>query len=69
LDRLSQRHLFCPGRRASIYFDFATRQAHLIFELDKEFSSGLSVSPDGRRILYSQEGDTTGDIMLVDHFR
>jgi Tol biopolymer transport system component/DNA-binding winged helix-turn-helix (wHTH) protein len=55
--------------RSLHYFDFATRQAHLIFELDKEFSSGLSVSPDGRWILYSQEGDTTGDIMLVDHFR
>jgi Tol biopolymer transport system component len=50
------------------YFDFATKQIHPIFELDKDFASGLSVSPDGRWILYSQAGDMTGDIMLVDHF-
>jgi Tol biopolymer transport system component/DNA-binding winged helix-turn-helix (wHTH) protein len=55
--------------RSLSYFDFATRQVHPIFEVDEDFTSGLSVSPDGRWILYSQEGDTAGDIMLVDHFR
>ena len=55
--------------RSLRYFDFATRQIRPIFEVDKDFSSGLSVSPDGRWILYSQVGDESGDIMLVDHFR
>jgi hypothetical protein len=55
--------------RSVRYFDFATRQIRPIFEVDKDFSSGLSVSPDGRWILYSQVGDESGDIMLVDHFR
>jgi len=55
--------------RSLRYFDFATRQVRPIFEVDKDFSSGLSVSPDGRWILYSQEGDVNSDIMLVDHFR
>jgi Tol biopolymer transport system component len=55
--------------RSLRYFDFATRQVRPIFEVDKDFSGGLSVSPDGRWILYSQGGDPTGDIMLVDHFR
>jgi hypothetical protein len=50
------------------YFDFATRQIRPIFEADKDIAGGLSVSPDGHWILYSQAGDTTGDIMLVDHF-
>jgi Tol biopolymer transport system component/DNA-binding winged helix-turn-helix (wHTH) protein len=50
------------------YFDFATRQIRPIFEADKDFAGGPSVSPDGRWILYSQAGDVTGDIMLVDHF-
>lgn len=52
-----------------LYFDLATRQVHQIFRGDKEFTSGLSVSPDGRWIIYGQEANPSGDIMLVDHFR
>jgi len=55
--------------RSLRYFDFSTRQIRPIFELDKDFESGLSISPDGRWILYSQVNDVNGDIMLVDHFR
>jgi hypothetical protein len=51
------------------FFDFVTRQIRPIFEVDKDFSDGLSVSPDGRWIIYSQRGEESGDIMLVDHFR
>ena len=54
--------------RSLRYFDFATRQVRPIFEVDESFESGLSISPDGRWILYSQEGEMSGDIMLVDHF-
>ena len=54
--------------RSLRYFDFATKQIRAIFEVDKDFGNGLSVSPDGRWILYAQAGDTNGDIMLVDHF-
>ena len=62
---------FVPAEapRSLRYFDFATRQIRPIFEVDKDFISGLSVSPDGRWLLYSQEGDVNSDIMLVDHFR
>ena len=61
---------FVPAEapRSLRYFDFATRQIRPIFEVDKDFASGLSVSPDGRWILYSQVGDVNSDIMLVDHF-
>ena len=61
---------FVPAEapRSLRYFDFATRQIRPIFEVDKDFDSGLSVSPDGRWILYSQNGDVSSDIMLVDHF-
>jgi len=50
------------------YFDFATRQTRTIFEVERDFIRGLSLSADGRWILYSQLADTNGDIMLVDHF-
>jgi Tol biopolymer transport system component/DNA-binding winged helix-turn-helix (wHTH) protein len=55
--------------RSLRYFDFVTRQIRPIFDVDNDFSGGLSVSPDGRWILYSQESDVNSDIMLVDHFR
>jgi Tol biopolymer transport system component len=54
--------------RSVRYFDFGNRRIRTVFEADSDLGYGLSVSPDGRWILYSQEGDTTGDIMLVDHF-
>jgi Tol biopolymer transport system component/DNA-binding winged helix-turn-helix (wHTH) protein len=62
---------FVPAEapRSLRYFDFATRQVRPIFEVDKFFGSGLSVSPDGRWILYTLVGDVNSDIMLVDHFQ
>jgi Tol biopolymer transport system component/DNA-binding winged helix-turn-helix (wHTH) protein len=62
---------FVPAEapRSLRYFDFATRQVRPIFEVDKFFGSGLSVSPDGRSILYSLVGDVNSDIMLDDHFQ
>lgn len=41
------------------------RQIPFIFEGDKYFGSGLSVSPDGRWIMFSLFGDVNSDIMLV----
>jgi WD40-like Beta Propeller Repeat len=55
--------------RSLRYFEFAAGQVRPIFEVDKDFSSGLSVSPDGRWIIYSLRGDENSDIMIVDHFR
>jgi Tol biopolymer transport system component len=57
--------------RSLRYFDFATKQIRPVFEADTDFNgghSGLSVSSDGRWILYSQDDKVNGDIMLVDHF-
>ena len=61
---------FVPAEapRSVRYFDLASKQTRQIFEADKNLYSGLSVSPDGRWILYTQE-DVNSDIMLVDHFR
>ena len=50
-------------------FDFATKQVRPISDVPKDFGPGLSVSPNGRWILYSLVGDDSSDIILVDHFR
>jgi len=61
---------FLPAEapRSVRYLEFSSRRIRTIFEVNRDLSSGLSVSPDGRWILYSQEADTTGDIMLVNDF-
>ena len=61
---------FVPAEapRSVRYFDLASKQTRQIFEADKNLDFGLSVSPDGRWILYTQE-DVNSDIMLVDHFQ
>jgi Tol biopolymer transport system component/DNA-binding winged helix-turn-helix (wHTH) protein len=61
---------FVPGEapRSVRYFDFATRRVRTLFQGDKDFCSGLSVSADGRWLLYAQVNEVNSDIMLVDHF-
>ena len=54
--------------RSLRYFDFATKKIEPVFEVVTDFHSGLSVSSDGRWVLYSQDDKVNGDIMLVDHF-
>jgi Tol biopolymer transport system component/DNA-binding winged helix-turn-helix (wHTH) protein len=57
--------------RSIRYFDFNTKQIRKIFDVEKDFDldGGLSVSPDGHWILYSQVDGQGGDIMLVENFR
>ena len=55
--------------RSLCYFDFTTKQIQEIFKVEKNFDSGLSVSPDSRWLLYSQVDEENSDIMFVDHFR
>ena len=61
---------FVPAEapRSLRYFDFSTKQIRELFQLDKDFGGGLSVSPDGRYLLYSQVDEENTDIMLVEHF-
>jgi Tol biopolymer transport system component/DNA-binding winged helix-turn-helix (wHTH) protein len=50
------------------FFDFASGRVHPVLELSKETMNGLSVSPDGRWILYTQVSGENADIKLVEHF-
>jgi Tol biopolymer transport system component/DNA-binding winged helix-turn-helix (wHTH) protein len=51
------------------FFDFSTRQIRPVFQAPRDFEGGLSVSPDGRWMMYSQVGEVNSDIMLVNGFR
>ncbi len=54
------------------FLSFAARRVVHVAMLDRKpvpFVSGIAVSPDGRRILYTQEDHRSSDLMLVEDFR
>lgn len=58
------------GLSVSLY-NFATQKVTRLIGLEKvnEFVGGLTTSPDGKEILYTQQDPVTSDIMLVEDFR
>ncbi len=56
-------------RRSIEFYDFESGQTKLITYLPGMTRWGLSVTPDGQSILYSQERDEGADLMLVNNFR
>ncbi len=50
------------------YYDFSTAKTRLVLTIDKGLSDGLSVSPEGRWVIYAQTDQLNADIMLADHF-
>ena len=55
--------------RSISYYDFATKHTRELFKVDKDLDVGMSISPDGRYMLYSQVDESHADIMLVNNFR
>lgn len=53
------------------FYDFNSGSAKRLFTLPRPPTSGggLSVSPDGHWLLYTQTDDAQSDIMLAEHFR
>jgi Tol biopolymer transport system component len=54
------------------YFDVTTHRSRVIGKIPGEprpYSSQISVSPDEKTVLYSQLGQRTGDIVMVEGFR
>jgi serine/threonine protein kinase len=61
-----------PGtdRKCSIEFlSFATAKVKTVAPISGPPGEGLSVSPDGRFILYTQKDEAGSDLMLVENFR
>ncbi|HKF05147.1 MAG TPA: winged helix-turn-helix domain-containing protein [Candidatus Sulfotelmatobacter sp.] len=50
------------------FFDFASKKKSQVLTIARGTLWGLSVSPDGRWISYSQFGGAASDIMLVENF-
>jgi Tol biopolymer transport system component len=51
------------------YFNFNTKKIRQILQFDKDPQNGLSISPNGRWIVYPQVDDYNSVIMRVEHFR
>ena len=54
------------------FLSFAEKRVVHVAALDRRpvpFVSGLALSPDERRILYTQEDHRSSDLMLVENFR
>jgi Tol biopolymer transport system component/DNA-binding winged helix-turn-helix (wHTH) protein len=51
------------------YYDSSTKQARKLFDAEQYHNNTLSVSPDGRWMLYTQIDRQNSDIMLVENFR
>jgi Tol biopolymer transport system component len=62
-----------PGARHLVqFYSFKTGKSNQVGMLDGTLSpdySGISVSPDGRWLLYSDITDISSDLMMVEHFR
>ncbi len=56
------------GRHAIQFFDFETKKIRSIASIETP-ASDLSLSPDGRWILYPQNDQQGSDLMLVENFR
>jgi Tol biopolymer transport system component len=62
-----------PGARNLVqFYSFETGKTNQVGTVEGALSadySGISVSPDGRSLLYSYIADISSDLMMVEHFR
>ncbi len=56
------------GLHSIQFFNFATKRIQSIAKIESEIDAYLSVSPDDRWILYSQDDQVGSDLMLVENF-
>lgn len=54
--------------RTLSFYEFATKRTRPVFTTDWDFDEGLSVSSDGRYLLYSQADANNANVMIVNDF-
>lgn len=58
--------------KSTIYFlDVATRKMHEVFQMDKNppiYMGGLSLSSDGRWLLFAQRDEISSDLMMIENW-
>jgi hypothetical protein len=57
------------GKPSIQFLSFATGKVKTVAPISALPMEGLSVSPDGRFLLYTQLDEVGGDLMLVENFR
>jgi hypothetical protein len=57
------------GKYSIQFLSFATGKVKTIAPMTRPPVEGLSVSPDGRFLLFSQGDESGSDLMLVENFR
>jgi hypothetical protein len=51
------------------FFDFASKTTRTVYRTEHPVGPGLTLAPDGRRILFTQLDRRGSDLMLVENFR
>lgn len=52
------------------FYDFATRTSRVIYQTERTADFGLTMAPDGRRLLFTQvDRRPNSDLMMAEHFR
>ncbi len=61
---------FIPAERREIdFYDFATSKTSLVYAMKLRPDFGITLSPDGRFLFFTQVDRETSELMLVDHFQ
>lgn len=50
------------------FYEFATKRTKTMFSIENHFSSGVSLSPDGRYLLFSKNDQENAEIMVINGF-
>ena len=67
--RVRDKGIYLLGNRALSFYDFRSKAVMKMFETPHPTSWGLSVSSDGKSVLFAQIAPEESDIMMMNEFR